>query len=137
DGGWHAEWSALRELARLAAGAAAHGAFLAHGLNVNQPAIAKNLALGGDAILPERLATVLTPLVPGGKATIRALVRRSLSEDLPLRELLRLEIASHDLSDKDLSDLLDPAGYLGAADRFTTTVLAEYSARKELWQSHN
>ncbi|MGP5046315.1 lyase family protein [Glutamicibacter bergerei] len=137
DGGWHAEWSALRELARLAAGAAAHGAFLAHGLNVNQPAIAKNLALGGDAILSERLATVLTPLVPGGKATIQALVRRSLSEDLPLRELLRLEIASHDLSDKDLSDLLDPAGYLGAADRFTTTVLAEYSARKELWQSHN
>lgn len=137
DGSWHAEWSALRELARLAAGAAQHGAFLANGLSVNHRAIERNLALGGDAVLSERVATVLAPLVVGGKPAIQALVHRSMDGDLPLRELLRLEIPMHDLSDQDLDRLLDPAGYLGAADRFTATVLAEYSARKELWQSQN
>lgn len=137
DGGWHAEWSALRELARLATGAAFHGAVLANGLTVNHRAIARNLAMGGDAVLSERLAAVLAPLVPGGKPAIQALVRRSLDDSISLRELLRLEIPLHDLSDQDLDELLDPAGYLGAADRFTATVLAEYSARKELWQSQN
>lgn len=137
DGGWHAEWSALRELARLASGAAFHAAFLANGLSVDLAAIERNLALGGDAVLSERFAAVLAPLVVGGKPAIQSLVRRSLDEDVSLRELLRLEIPTHDLSDQDLDELLDPAGYLGAADRFTETVLADYSARKELWQSRN
>lgn len=136
DGGWHSEWSALRELLRLASGAAHHAAALATGLTVNAPAMERNLKLGGDAILSERLAMVLAPLVSGGKPAIQALVLRSLTDQISLRELLRLEISSHDLTDEELSELLDPAGYLGAADRFTTTVLADYSARKELWQSH-
>ena len=110
---------------------------MANGLSVNLAAIERNLALGGDAVLSERLAAVLAPLVVGGKPAIQALVRRSLDEDVSLRELLRLEIPTHDLSDQDLDELLDPAGYLGAADRFTDTVLADYSARKELWQSRN
>lgn len=137
DGGWHAEWSSLRELARLAAGAAFHGSFLANGLSVNREAMQRNLNLSGDAVLSERLATVLAPLVDSGKAAIQALVRRSLAEQLSLKELLRAQIPAQDLSDTQLTELFDPAGYLGAADRFTTTVLAEYSARKELWQSQN
>ncbi|WP_404289046.1 lyase family protein [Glutamicibacter arilaitensis] len=137
DGGWHSEWSALRELLRLASGAAHHAATLATGLTVHAPAMEENLKLGGDAIVSERFATVLAPLVTGGKPAIQSLVLRSLTDQVSLRELLRLEISSHDLTDAELSELLDPAGYLGAADRFTTTVLAEYSARKESWQSHN
>ena len=137
DGGWHAEWSALRELGRLASGAAFHASFLANGLTVNHAAIERNLALGGDAVLSERLAAVLAPLVAGGKPAIQALVRRSLAEGISLRDLLRLEISVHDLGDQALYELFDPAGYLGAADRFTGTVLADYSARKESWQSRN
>lgn len=137
DGGWHAEWSALRELTRLAAGAAFHASFLANGLSVNLPAINRNLALGGDAVLSERLATVLSPMVDGGKPAIQDLVRRSLREERPLHELLRSEIPAEDFSDTKLNELFDPAGYLGAADRFTETVLADYSARKEPWQSQN
>ncbi len=137
DGGWHAEWSALRELTRLAAGAAFHASFLANGLSVNLPAINRNLALGGDAVLSERLATVLSPMVDRGKPAIQDLVRRSLREERPLHELLRSEIPAEDFSDTKLNELFDPAGYLGSADRFTETVLADYSARKELWQSQN
>lgn len=137
DGGWHSEWQALRELLRLASGAAHHGAVLALGLEVNDSSMQRNLRLSGDAIMSERVTSVAAGLVSGGKAAVQALVRRSLTDHVSLGELLRLEIPRTELSDKELSELLDPAGYLGAADRFTTTVLADYSARKELWQSHS
>lgn len=137
DGGWHAEWPALRELLRLAIGAAEHGAILANGLTVNEPALARNLKLGGDAVLSERIATVLGPVITGGKPAITQLVIRSLTEHLSLRELLRQEVPSERLPDAQLDDLLDPAGYLGSAQRFTHTVLADYSAWKESWLSPN
>ncbi len=54
-----------------------------------------------------------------------------------LRQLLRLEISHADLSDAQLDRLLDPAGYLGSAVRFTHTVLADYALWKESWLSHN
>src|SRR5699024_9494398 len=115
DGGWHAEWPALRELLRLAAGAAEHADVLANGLVVNEPALARNLALGGDAVLSERIATVLAPVIAGGKPAIQKLVLRSLTDGIGLRQLLRLEISHADLSDAQLDRLLDPAGYLGSA----------------------
>ncbi|ALD62922.1 lyase family protein [Glutamicibacter soli] len=137
DGGWHAEWPALRELLRLAIGAAEHADVLANGLTVNEPALARNLALGGDAVLSERIATVLAPVITGGKPSIQKLVLRSLTEPIGLRQLLRLEVSHADLSDAQLDALLDPAGYLGSAARFTHTVLADYALWKESWLSHN
>ena len=137
DGGWHAEWPALRELLRLAAGVAEHADVLANGLVVNEPALARNLALGGDAVLSERIATVLAPVIAGGKPAIQKLVLRSLTDGIGLRQLLCLEISHADLSDAQLDRLLDPAGYLGSAVRFTHTVLADYALWKESWLSHN
>jgi 3-carboxy-cis,cis-muconate cycloisomerase len=51
DGAWHAEWPALRELARHAAGGAALAAELLEGLTVDVRAAGENLAagLGGTA----------------------------------------------------------------------------------------
>lgn len=137
DGAWHAEWPALRELLRLAVGSAEHADVLANGLRVNESALARNLALGGDAVLSERLATVLAPVIAGGKPAVQDLVRRSLTDQVSLRELLRLEVSHTDLSDAQLDELLDPAGYLGSAARFTDTVLADYALWKESWLSHN
>lgn len=137
EGSWHAEWPTLRELLRLALGAGEHAAILARGMRVNTDALERNLRLGGDAVLSERLATVLAGRIEGGKATIQALVLRSLTESLDLRELLRGELSTEVLGDAELDELLDPAGYLGSAPRFTDMVLADYSARKELWQSHS
>ncbi|XQN48283.1 3-carboxy-cis,cis-muconate cycloisomerase, partial [Glutamicibacter creatinolyticus] len=92
---------------------------------------------GGDAVLSERLATVLAPVIAGGKPAVQDLVRRSLTDQVRLRELLRLEVSHTDLSDAQLDELLDPAGYLGSAARFTDTVLADYALWKESWLSHN
>lgn len=56
DGAWHAEWPVVRELLRLARGAAALAADLAEGLTVDEGAVARNLALTGAAITAERAA---------------------------------------------------------------------------------
>lgn len=135
DGGWHSEWAALRELLRLASGAAAHAIALAEGLGVHPENLRRNLELSGDAVLSERIATVLAPLFPGGKKAIQKLVVESLSGSTPLRELLRAQLPASDFSDAQLKDLLDPAGYLGSANRFIDNALAEHTAWKETWQS--
>ena len=135
DGGWHSEWSALRELLRLAAGAADHAATLAGGLVVNEDKLRANLELSGDAVLSERIATVLAPVFPGGKPAIQQLVIDSLTGPTRLRDLLRSQLPVSAYSDAELDNLLDPAGYLGSADRFITNVLADHSAWKESWQS--
>ena len=137
DGAWHAEWPALRELLRLALGSSEHAATLSKGMNINTEALARNLKLGGDAVLSERLATVLAPVIEGGKPAIQKLVLESLTEGTSLRELLRAQLNQQQVSDEQLTDLLDPAGYLGSAQRFTDNVLAEFSAWKETWQPHS
>lgn len=135
DGGWHSEWSALRELLRLASGAAHHAATLAEGLGVHPERMAQNMQLSGDALLSERIATVLAPTFPGGKPAIQQLVIASLGDGPPLRQLLREQLSEAEFSEPELDQLLDPADYLGATDRYITHVLAEYSAWKESWQS--
>jgi 3-carboxy-cis,cis-muconate cycloisomerase len=54
DGSWHSEWPALRELLRLALGAAAAAAELAEGLEIDARRAAVNLALTGDDIVSEQ-----------------------------------------------------------------------------------
>lgn len=54
DGAWHSEWPALRELLRLALGAAAAAAELAEGLEIDASRAAVNLALTGDDIVSEQ-----------------------------------------------------------------------------------
>ncbi|MEO5534047.1 MAG: lyase family protein [Pseudolysinimonas sp.] len=53
DGAWHSEWSTLRDLLRLAGGAAATGLELADGLRVHTSVIAANVAAAADDLLAE------------------------------------------------------------------------------------
>lgn len=105
DGAWHAEWPALRELLRIALGAAAHGAALAEGLVVDEAAVARNLAATNGLIVSERLMRALGPSL--GRDAVQRLVDRAAAGD----DLARLlaEMPGVD----DASTLLDPAGYLG------------------------
>ena len=135
DGAWHTEWSALRELLRLAGGAAAKLAALAEGLGVHPDAMARNMELTGDLLVSERLTSRLAPLVDGGKATVQRLVRESLgtpeAPGVPLRPALRAAVPVEALSDRGLEDLLDPAGYLGQYRDFIDRILAEHAGWKE------
>jgi 3-carboxy-cis,cis-muconate cycloisomerase len=116
-GAWHAEWQPLRECLRLAGGAAATAAELAEGLEVFPDRMAYGLELTGGGIISERLAAHL------GRDRATELVRRAAREGAPLREIL----AADDVTGAD--ELLDPAGYLGAAPALVDRALAAYRER--------
>jgi 3-carboxy-cis,cis-muconate cycloisomerase len=109
DGAWHAEWPTLRELFRLAVGAAAHAAALVGGLQVHPDAVARNLGATGGLIVAERLSLVLAPRI-GKDAVARLVAEASAGADLAA-----LVAALPEASDLDVHRLLDPAEYTGLA----------------------
>ncbi|MFH8565938.1 3-carboxy-cis,cis-muconate cycloisomerase [Streptomyces sp. NPDC017988] len=144
-GAWHAEWEPLRDLLRLAGGAARHAAELAEGLRVHPEVMREHLGLTGGLIVSERLVATLSPLL--GRARAKELVgeaaRRTRAEGRTLAEvigemlgeILAEEPAPEgtDLSARaalaalcdpsSLSELTDPARYTGSAGTFTDRAL--------------
>ncbi|WP_329457996.1 3-carboxy-cis,cis-muconate cycloisomerase [Streptomyces sp. NBC_01497] len=99
-GAWHAEWTPLRELLRLAGGSAEHTAQLASGLRIFPDRMARNLSLTGGLIVSERFATEL------GKQEVGKLIDRAAAADAPFAEVA--EAAG-------FGDLLPPERWSGAA----------------------
>ncbi|GAA3704910.1 lyase family protein [Zhihengliuella alba] len=130
DGGWHAEWSALRSLIRAAGAAAEQLAALAAGLQADPERMRRNLALTGDLVLSERIMARLAPHAStptaSGKAAVTELVRTALAGGESLRQLLRAAVDPAAVSDAELDALLDPADYLGASDAFIDHHLETY-----------
>ncbi|WNV88101.1 3-carboxy-cis,cis-muconate cycloisomerase [Umezawaea sp. Da 62-37] len=124
-GAWHAEWQPLREALRLTGGATFAAVELAEGLEVHPDRMLANVALTRGAIVAERLAVALTPLV--GKAKAKSLLTaaafQAAAEDVPLGDVLA---RSPELASADLDDLLDPARYTGAAGPLVDRVLLRY-----------
>lgn len=121
DGAWHAEWPTLRELMRLALGAAAHTAELLAGLRIDADAVARNLGFTDGLIVAERLAIVLTPVL--GADRVREIVAAASGGAAGLAESLRAEpaIAAAGI---DVGALLDPARYTGLAGELVDRVTA-------------
>ena len=65
DGAWHSEWAALRQLLRLALGAAVQLRELAEGLQVFPGAMRRNLELAGPLLLSEAVNAAVAPLLDG------------------------------------------------------------------------
>ncbi|MBL3699199.1 adenylosuccinate lyase [Leucobacter luti] len=120
DGSWHAEWPTLRELLRLARGAAAHARILTAGLRADTDAAARNLARTGGLIVAERLALVLGPVL--GAPRVRAIVAAA-EDGAQLAALLRAEPAIP-AAGIDVAELLDPAHYTGLAGRLVDAAVA-------------
>lgn len=126
-GAWQAEWQPLRESLRLAGGAADAAAELVSGLRVHAERMRENLDLTGGAIVAERVAAALTPMV--GRARAKEIVTEAAASGRPLRESLG---GVAEIADLDLDTLLDPTRYLGAAQPLIDRALARY--RTELGQ---
>ncbi|MGW2647885.1 3-carboxy-cis,cis-muconate cycloisomerase [Streptomyces sp. NPDC001393] len=124
-GAWHAEWEPLRDLLRLAGGAAAHAAELAEGLRVHPAAMRRNLGITRGLIVSERLSAALSPVLGRARAKelLTELARRAHAEDRPLRELLAEQA---ELKDVDLDDLCAPAHYTGFAGTLTDRALERH-----------
>lgn len=129
-GGWQSEWQPLRESLRLAGGAANTAATLAEGLAVFPARLAANLDLGGGVIVSERLNVALAPVL--GKAAAKELLgsiaARAAAGEGTFADLLRREPRLREAFGERLEELLDPAGYLGAAGELVDRVLARRAA---------
>ncbi|WP_028277611.1 lyase family protein [Arthrobacter sp. I3] len=151
DGAWHTEWAALRQLLRLALGAAVQLRELAEGMSVFPGAMRRNLELGGPLLLSEAVSAAVAPLLdrtvvdgtvvdgngagPGaartGKQRLQAVVDETLlapaaEQADTYRALLRAAVPEELLSDARLEELLNPANYLGQAVEISRRILAAY-----------
>jgi 3-carboxy-cis,cis-muconate cycloisomerase len=131
-GSWHAEWQPLRELLRLAGGAAARAEEVLGGLRVYPQAMRRNLELTGGLLMAESVTTRLAG--PLGRQRAHELVteacRRAVAEGSGLRAVLLADpsVREH-LSTADIDAALDPSGYLGSAGRFVDRALAAHPGK--------
>ncbi|CAL9651277.1 3-carboxy-cis,cis-muconate cycloisomerase [Streptomyces sp. enrichment culture] len=123
-GAWHAEWESLRELLRLAGGAARDAAELTERLRVRPDVMRAHLGLTHGLIVSERLSAELAPVLGRARAKelLTELARRAVAEDRPLAELLAGAPELRD-SGLDLAALTDPARYTGSAGALTDRAL--------------
>lgn len=133
-GAWHTEWEPQVELLRLVGGAAARTRELLQGLAAHPERMRANLELTGGLLLAERVAVELAGRLGGAEA--QALVRRLAGESAdsgrPLRAVLAADptVREH-LDEADLDRLLDPEGYLGAAEQLIDRALAAHRAVRQ------
>ncbi|MFI8995085.1 3-carboxy-cis,cis-muconate cycloisomerase [Streptomyces sp. NPDC053542] len=125
-GAWHAEWQPLRELLRLAGGAAEHAAALAEGLRVFPDRMRANLMRTKGLMAAERLSAALAPVLgrQAAKAALTRASRTAVEEDRTLADVLRAdpEVAGA-LPPEELAALADPAAYTGSAAVLTDRAL--------------
>ncbi len=125
-GAWHSEWQPLREALRLVGGAAQDAAELTAGLHVAEQRMRAHLDLTRGLIVSERLLAALEPQL--GRSEARAVLtrasRRAAAEAIGLDEALADEpTVTGVLDPEQLSTLLDPTGYTGAATALTDRAL--------------
>lgn len=129
-GGWQSEWLALPELARLTGGVLSRLAELLEGLEVRPERMRANLDATGGLLMAEAVQMALAPALGRLVAhdRIEAACRRAVGEGRALLDVLAEdeEISRHAPRDR-LAELLDPAGYLGAAGLFVGRVLERYA----------
>ncbi|MGC0362346.1 3-carboxy-cis,cis-muconate cycloisomerase [Rhodococcus sp. 27YEA15] len=117
-GAWHAEWETVTDLVRSAGGAAHQLSASLTGLQVHPEAMARNLDLTGGAILAERVTAKLSAHTDQAREIVTAAATSGISLDQDPT------IARY-LSPAELTELLDPAHYLGHATDLVARALAE------------
>ncbi|GGK54095.1 class-II fumarase/aspartase family protein [Streptomyces flaveus] len=128
-GAWHAEWQPLREALRLAGGATHTAVELAEGLIVHPERMLANLELTGGAIVTERLTVALAPVL--GKVRAKKLLTAASAEAADTGRTIGEVLSGHPevtarFTPDQLSELLDPARYTGAADALVDRALRGY-----------
>ncbi|MFD0337584.1 3-carboxy-cis,cis-muconate cycloisomerase [Streptomyces sp. NPDC127117] len=125
-GAWHAEWEPLRELLRLAGGAARRAAELTGALRVVPYAMRENLQLTDGLIVSERLAAVFAERIGRKRAeeVLAGAADRARAETTDLADVLADVLDEEpELAGLDLGELTDPAHYTGCAGPLTDRAL--------------
>lgn len=128
-GGWQAEWEALPELFLSTASAVERVWQALSGLEVDAERMRGNLDMGGGLLLAESLTMALARRVgrPEAYRLVQAAVARVREEGTTLREAaLADEQIRAVVTEDEIDQALDPAGYLGSTDAFIDRALARY-----------
>jgi 3-carboxy-cis,cis-muconate cycloisomerase len=134
-GAWQAEWPALSEVFRLAAGAIDRMADLLLSLEVDTARMRRNLDASGGLVMAESVVAALSRKMDAVKARqlVQRLIKTSGSTGKTFDQLLKGdgEITSK-LDSRALEAALDPENYLGASEQMIDRALEAYQAtRKE------
>jgi 3-carboxy-cis,cis-muconate cycloisomerase len=134
-GPWQAEWAWVPELCVGADAALVQATRLATGLTVDRERMRSNLELSGGLIMAEAAMMKLAERIGRQQAheLVHELAMRAFEERTPLLELLQADprVAAAVL-DLDAGVLLEPADYLGFAQRRIDEVLAKHAALMEV-----
>lgn len=128
-GGWQAEWEALPELFLSTASAVERVRQALSGLEVDAERMRGNLDMGGGLLLAESLTMALARRVgrPEAYRLVQAAVARVREEGTTLREAAMAdEQIRAVVTEDEIDQALDPAGYLGSTDAFIDRALARY-----------
>lgn len=125
-GGWHAEWEALSGALAFAGGSAAAAADAVTGLEVDAERMRANLDASGGVVVAERISYALTSRV--GRSRAHDVVAEAAHAPSFRDALLADERTG--LSAGELDALLDPTGYLGAAEALVDRALEEHEGAR-------
>ena len=135
-GGWHAEWDTLPELCRITAGSALAIADALDSLELDAQAMQRNLGLHKGLSMAEAVSLRLSPILgrPAAHALLEAITQRASEQHSSLYEALCSEPAvTQHLSPEQLSEVLEPAHYLGSSSLYIDQVLNSALAQEELY----
>jgi 3-carboxy-cis,cis-muconate cycloisomerase len=133
-GAWHAEWRALPRLFVATHGALVNLTRAVASLEPDPARMRANIETTRGLVMTEALAVRLAERV--GKTEARrmteAVVARAVAEDVHLEDALLddREIVLH-LLPEEITEALDPAGYLGMTDAFVDRVLAAWDEARD------
>jgi 3-carboxy-cis,cis-muconate cycloisomerase len=126
-GPWQAEWPTIAAVVQ-ATGVALHAmAEVAEGLSVDEARMRKNIEMTQGTVFAEKVVMLLGPHLGRDVAhrVLEEATRRSLTQKRHLSEVLGEMPEIKQLAADVLSQLEEPALYLGAADIFRANLLAQ------------
>ncbi|HWV08534.1 MAG TPA: lyase family protein, partial [Pseudomonas sp.] len=128
---WHAEWESLPELCCLVSGALQQALVAVLGLEVDTARMGANLELTQGLVLAEAVSIALAQRIGRDAAhhLIEHCCRQAIAERRHLRAVLgdNAEVSAQ-LNAAELDRLLDPACYLGQAQRWVARAVADHRA---------
>lgn len=129
-GPWEIEWIMLPQIATLTAACLRHTADVLQGLEVDEQAMARNLAMSKGLIVSEAVMMGLGPALGRDKAhdIVYDLCTEASQTGRPLLDLLDGHKGVN-LSKTKLERLCDPANYLGLSEKMTEKVLQLYMSK--------
>lgn len=131
---WHAEWETLPELCCLVSGSLQQALQVVPGLEVDAVRMEKNLQVTQGLVLAEAVSIALAQRIGRDAAheRVERSCRRAVEQGAHLRDVLGEDPTVTDqLSAQELDQLLDPARYLGQAQRWVERAVSEHSKQNQ------